>query len=172
MSSALTSASGMPFCFRRDSETRTSLRSSSRAPCFFRSIKTATLRPVWSVTNCIPVMAHCPPEQVLPLRGFVVLFLGPFRGLTPTAHTNDALRAQCGSACRRFGAAQVSVQLQDANPRHGGLRAGSGSPGLFRPPATRPAWVGEDLTKATRLMPACPVSSAAPGVRILPRAQY
>src|SRR5271165_969570 len=47
----------MPFSFRRDSDTRPSQKSSQMAPCFFRSIRTPTLRPFSSVTNWIPLMA-------------------------------------------------------------------------------------------------------------------
>src|SRR5471030_205508 len=46
----------MPFSLRRDSEIRPSQKSSQMAPCFFRSIRTPTLRPFPSVTNWIPVM--------------------------------------------------------------------------------------------------------------------
>src|SRR5208283_4097056 len=47
----------MLFSLRRDSDTRPSQRSSHRRACFLRSISTAVLRPLWSVTNWIPVMA-------------------------------------------------------------------------------------------------------------------
>src|SRR5713226_4798851 len=46
----------MPFCLRRDSETRPSQKSSQMARCFLRSISTAVLRPFSSVTNWIPVI--------------------------------------------------------------------------------------------------------------------
>src|ERR1022692_1563359 len=46
----------MAFSFRRDSDTRPSQKSSQTAPCFFRSIRTPTLRPFSSVTNWIPLM--------------------------------------------------------------------------------------------------------------------
>jgi hypothetical protein len=54
--SAFTFSSGIPASLRRDSEMRPSQKSSSRAPCFFRSMRTATLRPLPSVTNWTPVM--------------------------------------------------------------------------------------------------------------------
>jgi hypothetical protein len=54
--SSFTFSSGIPGSRRRDSEIRPSQKSSSRAPCFFRSIRTATLRPLASVTNWTPVM--------------------------------------------------------------------------------------------------------------------
>src|SRR5438270_6041309 len=47
----------MPFSLRRDSDTRPSQKSSQIAPCFFRSIRTPTLRPFSSVTNWMPLMA-------------------------------------------------------------------------------------------------------------------
>src|SRR5580692_8634413 len=47
----------MPFSFRRDSETSPSQKSSQMAPCFLRSMRTPTLRPLSSVTNWIPLMA-------------------------------------------------------------------------------------------------------------------
>src|SRR5713101_8507286 len=43
----------MPFSFRRDSDTRPSQKSSHMAPCFFRSIRTPTLRPFSSVTYVV-----------------------------------------------------------------------------------------------------------------------
>src|ERR1035441_6182985 len=46
----------MAFSFRRDSDTRPSQKSSQTAPCFFRSMRTPTLRPFSSVTNWIPLM--------------------------------------------------------------------------------------------------------------------
>jgi hypothetical protein len=54
--SAFTFSSGIPGSLRRDSEISPSQKSASRAPCFFRSMRTATLRPLPSVTNWTPVM--------------------------------------------------------------------------------------------------------------------
>src|SRR5580658_7443948 len=52
----------MAFSFRRDSEISPSENSSQMAPCFFRSMRTPTLRPLSSVTNWIPLMVKIPPS--------------------------------------------------------------------------------------------------------------
>jgi hypothetical protein len=47
-------SNGIPFSLRRDSEISLSKKSASLAPCFCKSIWTATLRPFSSVTNWMP----------------------------------------------------------------------------------------------------------------------
>src|SRR5277367_3740628 len=59
----------MPFCLRRDSETKPSQKSSQMARCFLRSISAAVLRPFSSVTNWIPViLLFLPAKKCYPLN--------------------------------------------------------------------------------------------------------
>src|SRR6266404_3215261 len=64
----------MLFSLRRDSEIRPSQKSFQTVPCFFKSIWTATLRPLPSITNLIPIITSLPGEALHPVK--VVSFLG------------------------------------------------------------------------------------------------
>src|SRR5579864_7792340 len=79
----------MPFSFRRDSDTRPSQKSCQMAPCFFRSMRTPTVRPFSSVRNWIPLMSPIYVANERSATGNV--FGGPNQG---SHHRGPALVAR------------------------------------------------------------------------------